>query len=195
MWPSRGRIVTVLAPLVLLLPPTLPGLQKPGRPYESPLHNFSVVVPELAFGTRVQKANNSDDGMLSCLGEMGDVRRIDYQRLPPDFPYPSDSAALHAFGQVVLRDLLAANPGTIVNDGPVQIDGQDAWFALVTLFRASRVIDSTGQRRDATRGVLVFGRSGFAYTLHAEQGVVAAPLEAERAKQILTEFYQRITFH
>jgi hypothetical protein len=194
MFLSHLRLLTALSPLLLLVPHRLPSLQKPGKPYESPLHNFTLLVPEFPFGTRVQKANDKEAGMISCLGDMGDVRRIDYQRLPPGFPMPSDTAMLHAFGQEVILDLLAANPGKVLSEGAVQLADQGAWFALVTFLHASRVVDSTGQRLDATRGLLVFARGGFAYTLHAEQGVAAAQLEPDRAKEILTAFYQRITF-
>ncbi len=194
MWSHCRSCVTLLAPVALLLPHELSGLQKPGKPYASPLKNFSLIIPELPFGTTVQKTNSKDMGMVSCLGAAGDVRRIDYQRLPPGVSPPSDSTAQRSLGQGVLQSILAANPGSILSEEPLQVDGQDAWFALVTLAKASRSVGATGQRLDATRGLLVFVRNGFVYVLHVERG---APwqLDAPLAKDLLASFYRQITFH
>ena len=194
MSPPPLRTTSILALCIILVPTGAHSAQRPGEPYESPFHDFSVVIPAFAFGTHVQKDNDKTAEMLSVLGDMGDVRLIDYQRLPPGFPPPADSAMMHDFGQEVLDDLLRANPGAILNEERIPIDTQDTWFALVTFTHGSRVVDSTGQRRDATRGLLVFMRHGMAYTLHAEDGVMAGPLEATRAKEILTAFYRSITF-
>src|SRR3989442_14274539 len=42
--------------------------QKPGQPYVSPLKNFSITVPNYAFGTKVQKSNKGDGGFVVFIG-------------------------------------------------------------------------------------------------------------------------------
>ncbi len=194
MWSLLRYPFALFTSFGLLLPHGLSCLQKAGTTYDAPLKNFSLVIPALPFGTTVQKANTQDTGTLSCLGAAGDVRRIDYQRFPPDFTPPSDSTAVRMFAQGALQSMLAANPGTILSEEALQIDGQDAWFAMVTFFKAARSVDASGQRLDATRGVLIFARNGFAYSLHVERGP-PWHLDAALAKELLTTFYRGITFH
>src|SRR3989442_9737190 len=50
-----------------LTPSSLQG-QKPGQPYVSPLKNFSITVPNYAFGTKVQKSNKGDGGFVVFIG-------------------------------------------------------------------------------------------------------------------------------
>src|SRR2546430_10632623 len=67
----------------LLLPLWPAAGQKPGELYVSPLKNFSVAVPKFAFGTRVQKSNNRDGGLVVFIGGVGGLGRGDYARLGP----------------------------------------------------------------------------------------------------------------
>src|SRR5438093_8638045 len=72
---SRWLCIPVLLPL-------WPAAgQKPGELYVSPLKNFSIAVPKFAFGTRVQKSNNRDGGLVVFIGGLGDLERVDYARL------------------------------------------------------------------------------------------------------------------
>src|SRR3989454_5477303 len=62
-----SRLSRWLCALVLL--PLWPmASQKPGELYVSPLKNFSVAVPKFGFGTRVQKSNNRDRGLVVFIG-------------------------------------------------------------------------------------------------------------------------------
>src|SRR2546428_9196878 len=62
---SRWLCIPVLLPL-------WPAAgQKPGELYVSPLKNFSIAVPKFAFGTRVQKSNNRDGGLVVFIGGVG----------------------------------------------------------------------------------------------------------------------------
>src|SRR5439155_26163050 len=65
----------------VLLPLWPAAGQKPGELYVSPLKNFSIAVPKFAFGTRVQKSNNRDGGLVVFIGGFGDPERIDYAGL------------------------------------------------------------------------------------------------------------------
>src|SRR3989449_11209111 len=72
---SRWLCIPVLLPL-------WPAAgQKPGELYVSPLKNFSIAVPKFAFGTRVQKSNNRDGGLVVFIGGVGDLGRGGFARL------------------------------------------------------------------------------------------------------------------
>lgn len=196
---SLGRQCALTCAAILLLPKALFSLQKPGESFQAPLKNFTVLVPNLPFGTKVQKKNDKDLGMVSFLGATGDVRRIDYQRLPPDFNIPTDSITLRRFTETALISLLEPNHGTVEADSAISLPDQEAWFALVHFPNASRLVDSTGTRLDAVRGLLLFVRQGFAYTLSVEPGVMDTgpghQLNAPYAIAMLTKFYGSIAFH
>src|SRR2546427_13268568 len=55
--------------------------QKPGQPYVSPLKNFSITVPNYAFGTKVQKSNKGDGGFVVFIGGFWGLERIGYLRV------------------------------------------------------------------------------------------------------------------
>src|SRR2546422_10759281 len=72
---SRWLCIPVLLPL-------WPAAgQKPGELYVSPLKNFSIAVPKFAFGTRVQKSNNRDGGLVVFIGGVGGPGGGGYLRL------------------------------------------------------------------------------------------------------------------
>src|SRR2546422_5144303 len=72
---SRWLCIPVLLPL-------WPAAgQKPGELYVSPLKNFSIAVPKFAFGTRVQKSNNRDGGLVVFIGGVGGLGGGCYWRL------------------------------------------------------------------------------------------------------------------
>src|SRR2546426_7516995 len=77
-----SRLSRWLCALVLLPLWPMAG-QKPGELYVSPLKNFSVAVPKFAFGTRVQKSNNRDGGLVVFIGGVGGPGGVDYARLAP----------------------------------------------------------------------------------------------------------------
>src|SRR2546425_7652753 len=68
-----SRLSRWLCALVLLPLWPMAG-QKPGELYVSPLKNFSVAVPKFAFGTRVQKSNNRDGGLVVFIGGVGGLK-------------------------------------------------------------------------------------------------------------------------
>src|SRR3989442_13669969 len=74
---SRWLCIPVLLPL-------WPAAgQKPGQLYVSPLKNFSVAVPNFAFGTRVQKSNNRDGGLVVFIGGVRGLGGGWYPHPPP----------------------------------------------------------------------------------------------------------------
>ncbi len=189
--------------LLLLLGPAL--AVSPGKPFTSPLKNFSLVVPTLPFGTRAREDHTKDVGSLRVLGESGDLRRIDYARLPPSAIPPTDAAGQVALGEQSLQSLIASHPSTLLSKEPLQIDGLDVLFALVLFPEGSHLQDSSsGKRLNSTRGLLFFTKGGFQYVLYVEVsgGIFAIgkpPRDpgamARVAKGLLEEFYRLITFH
>src|SRR2546427_3003747 len=87
-----SRLSRWLCALVLLPLWPMAG-QKPGELYVSPFKNFSVAVPKFAFGTRVQKSNNRDGGLVVFIGGVGGPGRVCYLGLPPRGPGGQESAA------------------------------------------------------------------------------------------------------
>jgi len=57
--------------------------QDPGEKYTSPLHNFSIRVPDYALGTKVEESNDKIHGWVGFKKGAGDAARIGYQRLDP----------------------------------------------------------------------------------------------------------------
>jgi hypothetical protein len=86
------REVTLLLVVIALAASDAIAGPKPGSLYHSPLKNFDVTVPKFNGKTEVKENHDEIHGWLACVGEMGDVSRIGYQRVPPDPP----SAALSA---------------------------------------------------------------------------------------------------
>src|SRR5205809_2860022 len=105
----------------VLLPLWPAAGQKPGELYVSPLKNFSIAVPKFAFGTRVQKSNNRDGGLVVFIGGFGDRGRLDYARLTGGGLAGQDSAARPA------ADGDAVNGGA-QGDRPEGPDPEPPWL-------------------------------------------------------------------
>src|SRR5438552_15384518 len=108
----------------LLLPLWPAAGPKSGELYVSPLKNFSIAVPKFAFGTRVQKSNNRDGGLVVFIGGFGDRERIDYARLTGGALAGQDSAArLAAYGNA-LSGVAQANRAEELEREPLSVDGE-----------------------------------------------------------------------
>ena len=205
MFPYSRCLCAVVIGLVLGSGSTPLYAQKPGKPFKSPLKNFTVMVPEFPFGTRVQKQNDKDEGTVSFLGGAGHALRIDYARLPTGTTFPTDSTELRAYQHKVLERLLLANPSSVLSERTYTLDDAPMLLALVSFPAQSHLQDaSSGKRMDSVRAVLIFARGDFVYTLHAELAANvfsrkdAAPLSVEelsrRAERLIPDFYRSIKF-
>src|SRR5881296_1540081 len=191
---SRWLCIPVLLPL-------WPAAgQKPGELYVSPLKNFSIAVPKFAFGTRVQKSNNRDGGLVVFIGGFGDLERIDYARLTPGALAGQDSAArLAAYGNA-LSGVALANHAEVLDREPLSVAGEPALYALVRFPEASQAIKGgTGKRMDSFRGLLLLARGEFLYTLAVEVGgIFGASLtreqQVESGERAVQRFFGEITF-
>src|SRR2546430_1790377 len=194
-----SRLSRWLCALVLLPLWPMAG-QKPGELYVSPLKNFSVAVPKFAFGTRVQKSNNRDGGLVVFIGGFGDLERIDYARLTGGALAGQDSAArLAAYGNA-LSGVAQANRAEVLDREPLSVGGEAALYALVRFPEASQAIEGgTGKRMDSFRGLLLLARGEFLYTLAVEVGgIFGARLtreqQVESRERAVQQFFAEITF-
>jgi len=92
MRPHTVRKVTVLLVVIALAASDATAGPKPGSLYHSPLKNFDVTVPKFNGKMEVKESHDEIHGWLACVGEMGDVSRIGYQRVPPSPPSAAVSA-------------------------------------------------------------------------------------------------------
>src|SRR3989454_755895 len=194
-----SRLSRWLCALVLLPLWPMAG-QKPGELYVSPLKNFSVAVPKFAFGTRVQKSNNRDGGLVVFIGGFGDLERIDYARLAPGAFAGQDSAArLAAYGNA-LSGVAQANRAEVLDREPLSVAGEPALYALVRFPEASQAIKGgTGKRMDSFRGLLLLARGEFFYTLAVEVGGIfgeslTREQQVESGEQAVQRVFGEITF-
>src|SRR3989449_7596169 len=191
---SRWLCIPVLLPL-------WPAAgQKPGQLYVSPLKNFSVAVPNFAFGTRVQKSNNRDGGLVVFIGGFGDLERIDYAHLTAGALAGQDSAArLAAYGNA-LSEVAQANRAEVLDREPLSVAGETALYALVRFPEASQAVEgATGKRKDSFRGLLLLARGEFFYTLAVEVGGIfgeslTRDQQVEGGKRAVQRFFGEITF-
>jgi hypothetical protein len=177
--------------------------QRPGKTFESPLKNFSIVVPDLPFGTRVEKRNGKDEGTVAFLGDFGQAQRIDYMRVPAQSPPLAEAEQQEAYARVV-KGLGESKRGEVVADRPYTVDGVSMRLAIVSLPGGSHLADQTTRKQlDSVLGVLVLVRNGFLYVLQYELVPPAAnvgrePVPSEelnrRAELFLPQMLHAITF-
>jgi hypothetical protein len=189
--------------VVVLLAATPAAAQRPGQQFRSPLRNFAVTVPNLTFGTDIQKRNDRDGGTVSFVGGMGDLRRIDYHRLPN--AAPEDMDELQALLREPVELLVQGSNGEILAEHPHETDGFPMRLSIVSFPEGSHLMNQqTGRRLDSVRGLLSFASGGFLYVLHIELagpvwgGKPGAPLPGtadyvRRGTERLAEFYRTIT--
>jgi hypothetical protein len=188
----------------LILAQPLPAWsQRPGQTFQSPLKQFSVVVPDLPFGTRVEKRNTKDEGTVAFLGAFGHAERVDYMRMPVDSPPLDGAAQQDAFARVI-GGLAESKGGEVVADRPYELDGIPMRLAVLSLPGGSHLADQkTGGQLDSVLGVLVFVRSEFLYSLQyelvppvANAGRERLPVEElnRRAELFLPQMFHAISF-
>jgi hypothetical protein len=211
---SRAWLITTLAGVLLTLPAAPSLAQKPGDTFQSPLKNFTIPVPQMNFGTKVEKRNSKDEGSVSFIGGAGDSRRIEYVRLPPNAPALSNDEQQAGYERM-LRGLVESNKNSaIVMQKPYVLDDVPMLMAVVSFPGGSHLMDQrTRKHLDSTRGLLFVARNGFLYVLHYELtdglfGLLKGKPESEgtgkaelgvdeltrRAERTLPQFYRSITF-
>jgi len=136
--------------------------------YTSPHDNFTVPLPNMGPGARVQEKKFENSGFVSFHDDFGTLQRIDYSRLPANA-----TVVYHdLIHNVVLPDMQARFPGSkILHEELLNINGQKEYFFVLKIPEGSPLIDlKTGKGMDSTRGYLYFISAGFIYNLSEQQG-------------------------
>jgi len=110
---AKYFLVVSLAAAALYHPRAL-ARQDPGEKYTSPLHNFSITVPDYPLGTKVEKSNDDIHGWISFTGGAGDVARIGYQRIDGQ-PSLGNADSLMAMSHAAFAGLDSLTRATLRN--------------------------------------------------------------------------------
>ena len=148
-----------------------------GGVYQSPLNNFTVVVPRTGPGLKIQDQNDNEGGRVSFHDDFGNVVAITYSRLPEGsetvFKDSEKRDAVYSgFLKVfaVPKLFSRVTPDARVVREEFQDNGDNrVFFAVVSLPGGSTLVDRKQNKRlDSVRGILVFHKGGFIYMLENE---------------------------
>jgi hypothetical protein len=176
--------------------------------YESPLGNFSVLIPiDIEEGGNIQ----SQDGIVSFTDNFGTLLRIDYYAIPAEQAEEIESSELEKYLHSLLLEkyipqVIAANlPKSTVEYGEYFRDVMDgAYFMVVNMPEGSTMSkqenNGNGSRLDAYRGLMAFVVGDFLYVASSQRTFfeddVAGSLEeeADNLKVEILEFIDTIEF-
>lgn len=186
---TRLRLVTILLPLIVTAG-ARPGVlfaqdtkdTKAGKVYESPLNDFEIAAPEFCLGTKVQRQHDENGGMIAFLSDVGQLDRVDFERLDPGVTTSladADAAMKQTVYAEHLRStLLQPNDASLLATEPLTIGQTEGMFAIAEFpgggvleavtFREGKMVS---ERMDSVRGLWVFARGDIIYVLHHEVGV------------------------
>lgn len=177
--------------------------------YESPLGNFTVVVPvDLQEGARV----NSQEGLVSFSDDSGTLLRIDYYPFPPEQAAAIQTTEKEAYFRPILLEkyipqAIIANLATAkVNYTEYLADIMEgALFAVVDMPGGSTISKTNNNgaatRLNAYRGLLAFTYNDFLYVLTSQRTFFAEETpgdieeEAEEIKEDILDFLDSIDFN
>lgn len=199
------------------------GSVSEGR-YTAPHGQFSLPIPRLPLDAQLEDGAEKDSktglraGYVSFHDDLGDVRSIDYEEVPPaQTAAMSDPArakrVLDGYVHVAyLPGLAARSPGMrVVRDEFVTLSGgSPAWFVVVVIpggstLTVSDAAQPQARRLDATRAFLFLQHQNLFMTLGTGHNLTAvfadnnaqmtemAP-DVEQLRSTLTELYASIRF-
>ena len=183
------RLVTILLPLIVTAGARPGGVfaqdakdTKAGKIYESPLNDFEIAAPKFCLGTKIQQRHDETGGMIAFLSDVGQLDRIDFERLDPSVA-TSLGVADPVMKQTVYAEhlrstLLQSNEASLLATEPLTIGEMQGMFAVAE-FPAGGVLEAVtfregkmvSERMDSVRGLMVFARGDIIYVLHHEVGV------------------------
>jgi len=188
MGPKQG-LVTILLPFLLASSFPLRNLHaqeakgiKPGKTYTSPLKDFEVTAPKLCLGTKIQQEHDKTGGTVAFVSDVGQIDRIDYERLNADAATTiaqADSAVkLALYVEHLNSTVLQPNKATLLVKEPFTFEQTETLFAVAEFPGGSALAEATWsegemtlERKDSVRGLMVFTRGEFIYVLHHEVGI------------------------
>jgi hypothetical protein len=176
--------------------------------YESPLGNFSVLIP-----VDVEEGGNihSEDGTVSFTDDYGTLLRIDYYSIPPEQAEKIESDEIEKYLQSVLLEkyvpqaIVANLPQATIEYTEYCLDVMDgAYFVIINMPEGSTMPkqenNGNGSRLDAYRGLLAFIVANFIYIVSSQRtffegDISGSPAEeAESMKVEILEFVDTIDF-
>ncbi|HIF63363.1 MAG TPA: hypothetical protein EYG16_08925 [Deltaproteobacteria bacterium] len=135
--------------------------------YTSPHENFTVPVPNMGLGLRIQDQTFETSGFVSFHDDFGELRRIDYS------PLPANATVVYRdlIQNVVLPDMQSRFPGTkMLHEELLNTDEREEYFFVFEIPGGSPLVDmKTETRMNSTRGYLYFMSGGYIYSLSAQQ--------------------------
>ncbi|WP_341524600.1 tellurite resistance TerB family protein [Nostoc sp. UHCC 0302] len=176
--------------------------------YESPLGNFSVLIPvDSRQGGKVQ----SQEGVVGFSDDFGTLLRIDYYPLPPDQLEEIKSVGQEEYFQSVLVDkyvpqaIFANVPDASVEHTEYLQDTlKGSYYILVDMPKGSTISkqenNGSATRLDAYRGLLTFISGKFLYIVSSQRSFFngetpgSVEEEAESIKENILEFVETIEF-
>ncbi len=177
--------------------------------YESPLGNFTVVVPvDLQEGARV----NSQEGLVSFSDDSGTLLRIDYYPFPPEQAAAIQTTQKEEYFRSILLEkyipqaIIANLAAAKVNYTEYLADIMEgALFAVVDMPGGSTISKTSNNgaahRLNAYRGLLAFTYNDFLYVLTSQHTFFAEETpgdieeEAEEIKEDILDFLDSIDFN
>ena len=151
-----------------------------GGVYQSPLKNFTVVIPIVGPGLKIQDRNDNKGGRVSFLNDFGSIVAITYSRLPNDLePELKDNKKRDAVYSGFLKTVVVPRlfsrvspDARVVHEEFRDDDDNRAFFSVVSLPGGSVFVDEKQNKRlDSIRGLLIFHKGDFIYMLENEMGL------------------------
>jgi len=136
--------------------------------YTSPHANFTVPLPKMGPGARVQEKKFETSGFVSFHDDFGTLKRIDYSALPAD----ANVVYRDLIHNVVLPDMQSRFPESkLLHEETISNPKNKGYFFVLTIPQGSTLVDmKTGKRMDSTRGYLYFIAQGYIYSLSIQAG-------------------------
>lgn len=159
--------------------------------YTSPHDNFTVPIPNMGLGARIQDEKFESSGYVSFHDDLGTLQRIDYSLLPAN----ATVVYRDLIHNVVLPDMQARFPGSkMLHEELLSTNGQEEYFFVLEIPEGSPLVDmKTGKGMDSTRGYLYFISSGYIYSLSAQQGGLSDLLsKKENVKAPISESFDEL---
>ena len=184
---NHARLVGIAIGLLIIASPE--AGEKKGKirdgVFKSPLGDFAVRVPQLAFGTRVDQRFHEHGGSLAFYSDIGEVYMIQSQEAAPSIaavvgdPERETAALRRYLDEYYLPEMLrkAAPRTEIIHGERVTLGSRSAYFAVASMPEGSvaqgaSVVQGvlTAKPMDDTRGLLVLIQGKYIYVLSVGGG-------------------------
>lgn len=165
---TKFKLLGVLISIIVIAGCAGTGGHVASGTYTSPHNNFTVPLPKMGPGARVQEEKFETSGFVSFHDDFGTLQRIDYSLLPAN----ATVVYRDLIHNVVLPDMHARFPGSkLLHEELLSTNEQKEYFFVLKIPEGSPLVDvKTGKGMDSTRGYLYFISTGYIYSLSAQQG-------------------------